>query len=151
MTAEIVGDSGSPGQHLLRLSWLSTVVLAAVVAAGLVSADGFIPFVVALSVAMFLLGSLLLLLGLLYGLKRSRVEIVTVFGLFFLQDSAPSTVRRVFAGSMAFQFVIAFTAAAMRPYTEMAFVILAPMLPLGSAALWSSQHGFFPRRANGPS
>ena len=92
MTAEIVGDSGSPGQHLLRLSWLSTVALAAVVAAGLVFSDDFIPFVVALSVAMFLLGSFLLLLGLLYGLKRSRVEIVTVVGLFFLQDSAPLTV-----------------------------------------------------------
>lgn len=151
MTPQVFEGGSSPGRHLLRLSWLSTVALAVVAAAGLVASDDFIPVVVTFSAAMFLLGSLLLLLGLLYGLKRSRDEIVTVIGLFFMQDSAPSTVRRVFAWSMAFQFAIALTAAGIRPYTEMAFVILAPMVPLGSAALWSSQHGFFPRRSNGPS
>ena len=151
MSKDLVRDGGNPGQYLLRLAWLSTILLAIVAALGLAASEDFLPFVVAVSSSMFLLGSFLLLLGLLYGLRRSRAEIVTVAGLFLLQGSAPSMVRRVFAWSIAFQFTIAFSAAAVRPYTEIAFVILAPMLPLGSAALWSAQHGFFAQRGSNPS
>ena len=150
MSKDLVQDGGNPGQYLLRLAWLSTTLLAIVAALGLAASEDFLPFVVAVSSSMFLLGSFLLLLGLLYGLRRSRAEIVTVAGLFLLQGSAPSMVRRVFAWSIAFQFAIAFSAAAVEPYTEIAFVILAPMLPLGSAALWSAQHGFFAQRGSGP-
>ncbi len=150
MIPDFVNDGGS-GQYLLRMAWVSTAVLAIVASAGLAASDVFVPMVVTVSSVMFLLGSLLLLLGLLNGLKRSRVEIVTVAGLFLMQDSVPKRVRRVFAWSMALQFVVAFTAAAMKPYTEIAFVILAPMLPVGSAALWSAQHGFFPQCGNNPS
>lgn len=151
MSKDLVRDGGNPGQYLLRLAWLSTILLAIVAALGLAASEDFLPFVVVVSSSMFLLGSFLLLLGLLYGLRRSRAEIVTVAGLFLLQGSAPSMVRRVFAWSIAFQFAIAFSAAAVEPYTEIAFVILAPMLPLGSAALWSAQHGFFAQRGSGPS
>ena len=151
MSKDLVQDGGNPGQYLLRLAWLSTTLLAIVAALGLAASEDFLPFVVVVSSSMFLLGSFLLLLGLLYGLRRSRAEIVTVAGLFLLQGSAPSMVRRVFAWSIAFQFAIAFSAAAVEPYTEIAFVILAPMLPLGSAALWSAQHGFFAQRGSGPS
>ena len=150
MSKDLVRDGVNPGQYLLRLAWLSTILLAIVAALGLAASEDFLPFVVVVSSSMFLLGSFLLLLGLLYGLRRSRAEIVTVAGLFLLQGSAPSMVRRVFAWSIAFQFAIAFTAAAVEPYTEIAFVILAPMLPLGSAALWSAQHGFFAQRGSGP-
>ena len=151
MSKDLVRDGVNPGQYLLRLAWLSTILLAIVAALGLAASEDFLPFVVVVSSSMFLLGSFLLLLGLLYGLRRSRAEIVTVAGLFLLQGSAPSMVRRVFAWSIAFQFAIAFSAAAVEPYTEIAFVILAPMLPLGSAALWSAQHGFFAQRGSGPS
>lgn len=150
MSKDLVRDGVNPGQYLLRLAWLSTILLAIVAALGLAASEDFLPFVVVVSSSMFLLGSFLLLLGLLYGLRRSRAEIVTVAGLFLLQGSAPSMVRRVFAWSIAFQFAIAFSAAAVEPYTEIAFVILAPMLPLGSAALWSAQHGFFAQRGSGP-
>ena len=150
MSKDLIRDGVNPGQHLLRLAWLSTILLAIVAALGLAASEDFLPFVVVVSSSMFLLGSFLLLVGLLYGLRRSRAEIVTVAGLFLLQGSAPSMVRRVFAWSIAFQFAIAFSAAAVEPYTEIAFVILAPMLPLGSAALWSAQHGFFAQRGSGP-
>jgi hypothetical protein len=104
------------------------------------------PFVVTVSVTMFVLGLFLLLFGLLYGLKRSRVETITVAGLFLLQNSAPRSTQRLFAWSMVLQLVVAFTAAALKPYTDITFVLLAPILPVGSAALWSAQHGFFPER-----
>ena len=136
----------SPGKSLLRLAWQSTLLLAVVAAFGLMAPESSHLFVVTASLTMFVLGLFLFVFGLMYGLRRSRVETVTVTGLFLLQNSAPRSIQRQFAWSTIAQLVVAFTAAALRPYTDIAFVILAPMLPVGSAALWSAQHGFFPER-----
>ena len=136
----------SPGQPLLRLAWQSTLALAVVATFGLMAPESSGPFVVTACLTMFVLGLLLFVFGLMYGLRRSRVEAVTVAGLFLLQNSAPRSIRRQFAWLTITQLVVALTAAALRPYTDIAFVILAPMLPVGSAALWSAQHGFFLER-----
>ena len=136
----------SPGQPLLRLAWQSTLALAVVATFGLMAPESSGPFVVTACLTMFVLGLLLFAFGLMFGLRRSRVEAVTVAGLFLLQNSAPRSIRRQFAWLTITQLVVALTAAALRPYTDIAFVILAPMLPVGSAALWSAQHGFFPER-----
>ena len=136
----------SPGQPLLRLAWQSTLALAVVATFGLMAPESSGPFVVTACLTMFVLGLLLFVFGLMYGLRRSRVEAVTVAGLFLLQNSAPRSIRRQFAWLTITQLVVALTAAALRPYTDIAFVILAPMLPVGSAALWAAQHGFFPER-----
>ena len=136
----------SPGQPLLRLAWQSTLALAVVATFGLMAPESSGPFVVTACLTMFVLGLFLFVFGLMYGLRRSRVEAVTVAGLFLLQNSAPRSIRRQFAWLTITQLVVALTAAALRPYTDIAFVILAPMLPVGSAALWSAQHGFFPER-----
>ena len=136
----------SPGKSLLRLAWQSTLLLAVVAAFGLMAPESSRLFVVTASLTMFVLGLFLFVFGLMYGLRRSRVETVTVAGLFLLQNSAPRSIQKQFAWSTIAQLVVAFTAAALRPYTDIAFVILAPMLPVGSAALWSAQHGFFPER-----
>ena len=136
----------SPGKSLLRLAWQSTLLLAVVAAFGLMAPESSRLFVVTASLTMFVLGLFLFVFGLMYGLRRSRVETVTVSGLFLLQNSAPRSIQRQFAWSTIAQLVVAFTAAALKPYTDIAFVILAPMLPVGSAALWSAQHGFFPER-----
>ena len=37
-------------------------------------------------------------------------------------------------------------AASIRPFTEVAFGILAPMFGLGLMALWGGRHGTFPPR-----
>ena len=136
----------SPGQPLLRLAWQSTLALAVVATFGLMAPESSGPFVVTACLTMFVLGLLLFVFGLMYGLRRSRVEAVTVAGLFLLQNSAPRSIRRQFAWLTITQLVVALIAAALRPYTDIAFLILAPMLPVGSAALWSAQHGFFPER-----
>ena len=142
-----VSQSGrSPGQPLLRLAWQSTLALAVVGTFGLMAPESSGPFVVTACLTMFVLGLFLFVFGLMYGLRRSRVETVTVTGLFLLQNSAPRSIQRQFAWSTIAQLVVAFTAAALKPYTDIAFVILAPMLPVGAAALWSAQHGFFPER-----
>ena len=136
----------SPGQPLRRLAWQSTLALAVVATFGLMAPESSGPFVGTACLTMFVLGLLLFVFGLMYGLRRSRVEAVTVAGLFLLQNSAPRSIRRQFAWLTITQLVVALIAAALRPYTDIAFVILAPMLPVGSAALWSAQHGFFPER-----
>ena len=136
----------SPGKSLLRLAWQSTLLLVVVAAFGLMAPESSRLFVVTACLTMFVLGLLLFVFGLMYGLRRSRVEAVTVAGLFLLQNSAPRSIRRQFAWLTITQLVVALIAAALRPYTDIAFVILAPMLPVGSAALWSAQHGFFPER-----
>jgi hypothetical protein len=42
--------------------------------------------------------------------------------------------------------VLAVAAASIRPYTAVAFAVLAPMLGLGAMAMWGARHGtFFPR------
>jgi hypothetical protein len=40
--------------------------------------------------------------------------------------------------------VVAVTAAALRPFTALAFSVLVPMLGLGLMALWAARHGRFP-------
>jgi hypothetical protein len=44
------------------------------------------------------------------------------------------------------QVVVVVAAASIRPFTEVAFGILAPMYGLGLMALWGARHGAFPPR-----
>ena len=140
----------SPGTYLVRLAWQSTVLLAVAAAAGVTSPDSFGIVVAVLSSAMFVLGLVFLLLALLGGLRRSRVEEVTVTGLFLLHQTAPRVIRRLFLWCLMIQSALAFVAAGFRPYTEIAFVILAPLFVFGSAALWSAQYGIFSGRGCDP-
>ena len=41
---------------------------------------------------------------------------------------------------------IAVVVASIRPYTAVAFAVLAPMLGLGAMAMWGARHGDFPPR-----
>ena len=116
----------SPGQPLLRLAWQSTLALAVVATFGLMAPESSGPFVVTVSLTMFVLGLFLFVFGLLYGLRRSRVETVTVAGLFLLQNSAPRSIQKQFAWSTIAQLVVAFTAAALRPYTCLLYTSPSP-------------------------
>ena len=82
MSKDLVRDGGNPGQYLLRLAWLSTILLAIVAALGLAASEDFLPFVVAVSSSMFLLGSFLLLLGLLQRLLTWTADSEEAVGAF---------------------------------------------------------------------
>ena len=116
----------SPGKSLLRLAWQSTLLLAVVAAFGLMAPESSRLFVVTASLTMFVLGLFLFVFGLMYGLRRSRVETVTVAGLFLLQNSAPRSIQKQFAWSTIAQLVVAFTAAALRPYTCLLYTSPSP-------------------------
>ena len=78
------------------------------------------------------------------GVGRSQYEAVTLSGLFFLgEDTAPAGVRRALRVLLAVQVVVAVAAASVRPFSELAFGILVPMLGLGLITLWAARHGEF--------
>jgi len=101
-----------------------------------------------LSGVLFIAGVVAYLWAYLLGISRSRTEAVTLSGLFFLSGRAapPVVSRRLRLATLA-QAVIVVAAAMSRPYTEVAYGILAPMFGMGSMALWGGRHGSFPDRA----
>jgi hypothetical protein len=104
-----------------------------------------IPAIV-VALALFVGGAVAMAMTLVIGAGRSRESEITIGGLFFLINSAPKNVRVQLLGSFAVQVVVAFTTAGLRPYTSLAFGVLAPTAGLGLAGLWGARHGTFPAR-----
>ena len=68
-------------------------------------------------------------------------------GLFFLAgEVAPPATRRALRIATGVEVVAVVAAASIRPYTEVAFGILAPMFGLGMMGVWGGRHGEFPPR-----
>ena len=109
--------------------------------------EGARPVAIAVSVVLFAAGAAAMLVALVRAAGRSRAEDVTVPGVFFLTDSAPRPVRLHLLASLAVQVVVSFVTAGVRPFTSLAFGILAPVYGLGLTGLWGARHGRFgPRR-----
>jgi hypothetical protein len=137
-----------PGEWILRAAVWSTalLVLTSALAAIWPASLGLVHAVV--SIGCFLVGCALMLSAFATGVSRSRTEAVSTAGLFLLADGvAPPDVRRVLRGALAVQVVAVVAAASLRPFTEVAFGILAPMLGVGLMGLWGARHGRFPPRA----
>ena len=135
---------------LVKASWLGTAVFA-VSATLSVAFDGLRVVGVVVALALFAVGIVAFLMAFAIGVERSRLEEVTVPGLFFLSGSTPTRVRRLLLGAVFVQTVIAFTSASLRPFTSVAFGILVPMYGLGVAGLWAARHGTFALNAAGKS
>lgn len=136
-----------PGAGLVNLTFAGTGVLVGTSIAGAAAPDTFgIPHA-ALSCVLFAIGTGGLLWGYALGVSRSRVDLVSISGLFFLAgDAAPAQVRRPFRVALAVEIVAVVVAASIRPYTEVAFGILAPMFAMGLMGTWGGRHGQFPER-----
>jgi len=135
-----------PGRLLIGLTWVGTAVLGVAGALGAVSPARFGTVTLVVGVGLFVIGSGAFLWA--YGLAvgRSRYDAIGVGGLFFLQGSAPSQVRVALMVALATQVAISLAAAGIRPFTNVAFVVLAPVFGLGQAGLWAARHGEFPER-----
>ena len=149
-------ESPPPGQNLIRWSWRSTAVLTVVLAAGVAAPSALAEVVAVASLAMFAVGVVTFLWAYFIALQRSRTEDVSVAGLYLLSEGAPKVVKRHLLGSLTLQTVLAIVAASVRPFTAVAFGLLAPVLGMGLAGLWSARHGTFrprpptpPRRRTG--
>ena len=136
-----------PGAGLVQLDLVGTGLLVVTSAAGAVAPDPFTYPHAALSIALFAVGTGTLLWAYLIGIGRSRTDLVDIAGLFLLSgEVAPEPTRRTFRLALAVQVVAVVVAASIRPFTEVAFGILAPMFGLGLMALWGARHGAFPAR-----
>lgn len=133
------------GAWIVRASWISTGMLA-VGAAVSVLAESLQWVVIPIAVALAVVGFVAFAAAYVTAIGRSRTEEIAVAGVYFLIDCAPKAVQRSLLASFAAQVAIAVLAASLRPYTAVAFAILAPLNGIGLAGLWGARHGTFPPR-----
>jgi len=135
-------------ERILQVSTVATIVLAVSAAAAAAAPDALaVPYAV-LGVAYFLVGCAAFVCSYLIAIGRSRTEVLSVIGIYFLAGAAPREVKVRLVGALAVQCVVVVAAAAVRPYTAVAFGVLAPMLGLGLTGLWGARFGTFPERAD---
>ncbi|MEZ5283075.1 MAG: SRPBCC family protein [Acidimicrobiales bacterium] len=138
-----------PGWDIVRFGWAATGLLCISLVLGLVAPSWFGWLVVAVSVAMFAGGVVTFAWSYLIAVERSRTDELSVAGLYLLAEGAPKDVRINMLGALGVQVVASLAAAAVKPYSFMAFGILAPLLGMGLAGMWSARHGQFrPRMAD---
>jgi hypothetical protein len=148
------GDRAEPGAGrdlICRVAIWTTGVF--VLASALAAAwpDTFLPLSVPVDLALFAAGCAAFVWAYVLAIGRSRYETITMGGLFFLGEGvAPPDVTRLLRGALGVQVVVAVTAAAVRPFTALAFSVLVPMLGLGLLALWGARHGRFPAKPPAP-
>jgi hypothetical protein len=144
-------DDRAPGEGLVNLVYSGTgAVVGTSIAAALVP-DTFGVVHAVLSGVLFVIGTGALLWAYALGVSRSRTVVVTLPGLFFLGGgAAPPDISRRFRIALAAEVVAVVAAAAVRPYSVVAFGILAPMFGLGLMAVWGGRHGAFPVRSADP-
>ena len=135
-----------PGPGLINLAWAGTGAFAATAIGAAIVPDLLrIPALV-VALALFAGGCICFLWGFGVAVSRSRTDEIGIGGLFFLAGSAPAAARRPLLTALAIQIVVAVATAAVRPFTTLAFGILAPLFGLGVSGLWGARHGSFPAR-----
>lgn len=106
-----------------------------------------IPFAV-FSTVLFAIGTVAFLWAYAKAIERSREEDISV-AMIYGMTVAPKPVSRRFHLLTFVQSVVSMGTAAIRPFTAQAFGILAVMLGIGLAGLWTAQHGTFAERTDG--
>ena len=129
---------------LVNASFAGTGALAVAALAGGLAPDTFGTLTAVVSCGLFAIGVVAFLWGYANGVVRSRDEAVTLGGLFFLIGTAPAVVRFRLRLSLLVEAVLAVGVAAWRPYTAVAFAVLAPMYGLGLMSAWGARNGSFP-------
>jgi hypothetical protein len=131
---------------LVRLSLAGTAVFTVVAVAAAAAPDTLAVAAVIVDLVLFAAGCLAFVLALLRAASRSRTDELTLPGLFWLTGVAPAPVRRLLLGSFVVELVVGFATASARPFTGLAFGVLAPVYGLGLAGLWGARAGTFPPR-----
>ncbi len=134
----------APGQAIVNADFAGTGVLVGTSVGGVLLPDSLGLVHAVVSCVLFAVGTGAMLWAYALGVNRSRTDAVTLGGLFFLADgAAPPEVRRAFRVALAVQVVAAVAAASIRPFTQVAFGVLAPMLGLGLMSAWGGRYGTF--------
>ncbi len=143
---DVTPGGPAPGRRLLTANtWLTWAFIVWSVVAVLAKPTR-LPLA-AVDLAVFLAGCLGYLLAYANAVSRSRVDAIGLGALFFLtDDAAPPAVRRSFWLWTSVQTVVALAAAAVRPFTPVAFGILVPIAGLALMGLWGARYGRFQSR-----
>lgn len=121
----------------------------AVTAVAAVASNGARPFAAAVALTLNVAGVIAFFWAYAIAVNRSRSDAIGIGGLFFLAgDVAPAWVRRAMLGSLAAQVAIGVGTAAARPFTSLAFGVLAPLYGLALTGLWGARHGRFENRSS---
>ncbi len=138
-------DPASVGaEKIIQASFVGTAVFGVASLATYLLADRLDVVFAIISVALFVIGTLLLGLGIWNGIQRSRVDTVTLTGLLSVDSShVPPSARNRLWLSVTLQIIIAVLFGSLRPFTEQAFGLLVPILGLGFAGLWGSRFAAF--------
>jgi hypothetical protein len=132
--------------RLIRSNLALTTVFTATAFLGLADTSVTRGIAVVTALVMFAIGMITMLWAYAIAVGRSRVDEIPLAGLFFLSGSVPKNRQRLFVGLELVQLAVAFTTAGLRPFTSMAFGILAPMAGLGVMGLFGAKVGKFPLR-----
>lgn len=128
----------------VRVATVATVVLVLVQLAAVVSPGGVAGVIaVVWALTLFSVGSIAFLWAFLVAAARSRDEQVTIAGVIWLTGSAPAEVARALRALLAVQIAVVLLTAVLRPFSPVAFGILAPMFGLGCLAWYGARHGVF--------
>jgi len=144
MTTEVQGSG------IIAASWIGTgvFVLSALVAT--VFPDGAGVVAATVSLVLFAIGCAVFLWAYFIAVQRSRTDLIGIGGLYFLQGSAPRTVRFRLLASLTVEVVVAVVTSSIRLYSPLAFGILVPVFGLGLCGLWGARFGTFePRPVTG--
>jgi hypothetical protein len=135
------------GALIIRMAALATAAFVVTAVLAAVSLSTFHGVATAVSLVLFGLGILIFFYAYARAVSRSRFEVISVVGVYFLSGgSAPKTVRVYLLGLVGIQTAVAIATAASRPYTSLAFGILVPLFGIAMCGLWASIHGGFPAR-----
>jgi|SRR5437764_6513841 len=132
---------------IVKASWAGTALLAVTSALAVASSASAVRTVaLVVDLALFVGGAVTFLWAYAIAVGRSRSVEIGIGGLYFLAGSAPKDVKGNLLGSLAAETAIAIAAAAARPFTSVAFAVLAPLWGLGLCGLWAARYGTFPAR-----
>ncbi|HEY5155107.1 MAG TPA: hypothetical protein VIJ47_10265 [Acidimicrobiales bacterium] len=137
-------------RRIVQASWLGTGLLVATAIPAAIAPHTFVSAAVIVSLLLFLAGTVAFVWAYLVAIGRSRTDLIGMGGLFFLAGSAPRAVQRSLWASLAVEVVVAVATASARPFTPLAFGVLAPMFGLGVMGLWGAKFGTFPPRPPDP-
>lgn len=146
------------GQALIVASWVGTGAFAVVSLPAAVAPDTFAPFLIVVSLVLFVVGTVVFALAYLTAIGRSREVLIGMGGLFFLAGgTAPLRVSRHLMGSFAALSVLAVATTVIGLFTvpaevtnPVAFGVLAPIYGLGLGGLWSARYGTYAPRPPDP-
>ena len=137
-----------PGARVITADVAGTTLLTiTAVPAAIVGGAALWPaFIVAFG--LFAAGGAIFVAAYAAAVERSRRDEMGIGGLFFLagKGTAPVAVKWWLLGALGAQTVVAFTTAAIRPFSTLAFGMLSPLYGVALCGLWGARHGRFGSR-----